>query len=206
MSGSEGERRLQEKYQTKQQAIAFYDKQMLAHLNELMIDFIRDRDMMFIATSDAQGNCDSSFRAGPQGFVRVYDEQTVFYPEYKGNGVMASLGNIVENPHIGLMLIDFEQDAIGLHINGTADIIEHDCLADVLDLSSDQMQEIEASEKGRALRWVVVSVEEAYIHCSKHIPLMEKQDKRVHWGTDQDKYKGGDYFKAKKTNDKIAER
>jgi len=40
-------------------------------------------------------------------------------------------------------------------------------------------------------------VEEAYIHCSKHIPLMQKRDKTIHWGTDDEKLKGGDFFNAK---------
>ncbi|HIE80257.1 MAG TPA: pyridoxamine 5-phosphate oxidase, partial [Nitrospinaceae bacterium] len=40
-------------------------------------------------------------------------------------------------------------------------------------------------------------VEEAYIHCSKHIPLMQKRDKKIHWGTDDEKLKGGDFFNAK---------
>ncbi|WP_243450169.1 pyridoxamine 5'-phosphate oxidase family protein [Neobacillus terrae] len=55
---------------------------------------------MFIATADSSGNSDSSFRAGSLAFVRVIDDKTIIYPEYKGNGVMASLGNIIENPHI----------------------------------------------------------------------------------------------------------
>ena len=48
-------------------------------------------------------------------------------------------------------------------------------------------------------RWVEVEVEEAYIHCSKHIPLLKKLDKEVDWGTDDEVKKGGDFFEAKKT-------
>jgi uncharacterized protein len=43
----------------------------------------------------------------------------------------------------------------------------------------------------------LVEVEEAYIHCSKHIPLLKKLDKTIHWGTDNVIYKGGDYFQVK---------
>ena len=46
-------------------------------------------------------------------------------------------------------------------------------------------------------RWMLVEVEEAYIHCSKHVPLLQKLDKDIHWGTDDENYKGGDAFKAK---------
>jgi hypothetical protein len=45
--------------------------------------------------------------------------------------------------------------------------------------------------------WMLVEGEEAYIHCSKHVPLLQKMDKDIHWGTDDEHEKGGDYFKAK---------
>jgi len=59
--------------------------------------------MMFIATSDADGECDASFLAGPPGFAAVLDERTLAWPEYRGNGVMAGAGNILENPHVGIL-------------------------------------------------------------------------------------------------------
>lgn len=68
-----------------------------------------------------------------------------------------------------------------------------------MDLSDDAMRDIEESEGDRAERWVLVEVEEAYIHCSKHIPKMAKLDKNVDWGTDNEKKKGGDFFKAKES-------
>jgi F0F1-type ATP synthase alpha subunit len=58
-------------------------------------------------TIDQKGECDCSVRSGKKGFVLVLDEKTLAYAEYKGNGVMASMGNIQENPHIGLLFLDF---------------------------------------------------------------------------------------------------
>ena len=52
----------------------------------------------------------------------------LIYPEYRGNGVFANLGNIRENPHIGLLIIDFYKDTIGLHVNGKARIVENEDL------------------------------------------------------------------------------
>ena len=46
----------------------------------------------------------------------------------------------------------------------------------------------------KPISWIKVDVEEAYIHCSKHIPLMKKIDKIIHWETDDEKLKGGDFF------------
>ncbi len=58
-------------------------------------------------------------------------------------------------------------------------------------------QEVDGVSDSRAERWVRITVEEAYIHCSKHIPLLKRLDKDMHWGIDDVQFKGGDYFKAK---------
>jgi len=192
--GSEGERILQKKVGSENKASAFYDKQLLGYLNPYMREFILKQEMVFIATADSKGECDCSFRAGKKGFVRVLDEKTLLYPEYKGNGVMASMGNILKNPHIGMTFIDFFENTIGLHVNGKAKIVEND------ELFADKTQTITANdiEKEGVVpeRWIFITVEEAYIHCSKHIPHLKKLDKKIHWGTDKETHKGGDFFKA----------
>ena len=187
---SQGERDLQQIHGTKKRADAFYSKQMIDYLNNEMQDFITVQTMLFIATSDKNGNCDSSFKAGEAGFIHIIDDKRIMYPEYRGNGVMASLGNIVENPHIGLLMIDFFNDQIGLHINGAAEIIDTETIHELAPGVKDE----------RAERWVVVTVHEAYIHCSKHIPhLVDTKNLRA-WGTDDTAKKGGDYFKVKQSN------
>lgn len=194
MIGSDGEKKLQEKYETKSRANSFYKNQVLTYINENMISFLKRMELCFIATADAKGECDSSLRSGEPNFCLVIDNTTVIYPEYRGNGVLASLGNISENPHIGMLFLDFTQDKIGLHINGKAKIVDNEDLN--VQLSEDQLPAFER-ERQRAVRWVQVSIEEAYIHCSKHIPLMQKVDQLLPWGTDDMKLKGGDYFKSK---------
>ena len=192
--GSEGERILQKKVGSENKASAFYNKQMLDYLNPYMRKFILKQEMVFIATADPKGECDCSFRAGKQGFVRVLNEKTLLCPEYRGNGVMASMGNILENPYIGMTFIDFFENTIGLHVNGKAKIVENDeLLADkTLDGVANSIQE----EGTAPERWILITVEEAYIHCSKHIPHLKKLDKKIHWGTDKETHKGGDFFKA----------
>jgi predicted pyridoxine 5'-phosphate oxidase superfamily flavin-nucleotide-binding protein len=193
---SQGERTLQSRYGTKRRADAFYTNQMIDHLNPDMAQFISDQEMVFISTADAKGNCDNSLRAGDPGFMRVLDAYTLLYPEYRGNGVMASLGNISENPHIGLMFIDFFTHHIGLHVNGSAAIIENEDLP-AIGLDADRIKQMHAEEHGRAERWVKISVDEAYIHCSKHIPHLVKKSDVTDWGTDDEKKKGGDFFNVK---------
>jgi predicted pyridoxine 5'-phosphate oxidase superfamily flavin-nucleotide-binding protein len=196
MTGSSGERRLQERYGTAPRAEAFYDKQMLDHLNPEMAEFISGMEMVFVATADAAGNADCSFRAGPPGFVRVLDERTLAYPDYRGNGVMASLGNVVENAHIGLLFIDFYTSTIGLHVNGGARIAENADMA-ALQAAFGAADFASCRNGPRPERWVLVEVEEAYIHCSKHIPLLKKLDKSIVWGTDDVVRKGGNFFNVR---------
>jgi predicted pyridoxine 5'-phosphate oxidase superfamily flavin-nucleotide-binding protein len=194
LPGSAGEHLLQCAFGSEHRARRFYGDQVLTHLNQDMVEFIRRMEMLFIATADGRGECDASLRAGPAGFLQVVDARHVAYPEYRGNGVMASLGNISENSHIGLLMVDFVTDLIGLHVNGRARIIEDaDLRAAHPALPSDH-------EPGRVPeRWVVVEVEEAYIHCRKHIPRMVPVSGDRAWGTDDMRRKGGDYFGAKST-------
>ena len=197
--GSNGEHALQQQYDSADRANAFYDAQMLDHLNKRMIRLIQRQEMMFVATADKQGESDCSFRAGLPGFVVVLDNQTLIYPEYRGNGVYASLGNISENPHIGLLFVDFLETTIGLHVNGKADVLDNEQLLQRDDIP-DAVQEALQVEGGRhPERWVRISVEEAYIHCSKHVPRLQKVDKTIHWGSDDESCKGGDFFATRKS-------
>jgi len=195
--GSAGEHSLQDRYGTFKRAAAFYDKQMLDHVNPLMREYLARQEMVFVSTSDAHGECDASFRAGPPGFVRVLDQYTVIYPEYKGNGVMASLGNMAENPHVGLLFVDFFHSGVGLHINGRAHIVEHRAVEAFLPMllrtsGVDSLWDVVPDKKKTPERWVVVQIIEAYIHCSKHIPIL------AHLPGDAGVAPGsGDFFKAK---------
>ncbi|MDN3019607.1 pyridoxamine 5'-phosphate oxidase family protein [Paenibacillus sp. BSR1-1] len=193
---TKGEHILQEQYGTTKKAAAFYNKQMFDHLNCMMKKFISEQSMMFISTADSNGSCDSSFRAGLPGFVRIIDEKTLIYPEYKGNGVMASLGNIIENPQIGLMFIDFFENCIGLHVNGKASIVENSQLSS-LNMPKHLWTDILEKGENKAERWVVIEVEETYVHCSKHIPKLKHDKKEIFWGTDDEEQKRADFFKGK---------
>jgi predicted pyridoxine 5'-phosphate oxidase superfamily flavin-nucleotide-binding protein len=194
LPGSVGEHLLQYAYGGERRAQRFYNDQVLDHLNARMKEFVGRMELAFIATADARGECDSTLRAGPPGFVEVLDDRHVAYPEYRGNGVMASLGNISENPHVGILMVDFVTDVIGLHVNGSARIVEDaDLRAEHPELTAD-------FDRGRTPeRWVVVEVEECYIHCRKHIPRMAPVARSRTWGTDDTKRKGGDFFEAKGT-------
>ncbi|WP_254901174.1 pyridoxamine 5'-phosphate oxidase family protein [Tuberibacillus sp. Marseille-P3662] len=173
-----GERRLQQQFDSEAKALAFYDKQMLDYLNDAMQSFIKRIGMVFLATADGEGQTDCSIKTGAPGFIKIVDKQTLLFPEYKGNGVMASLGNLVENPHLTLLFIDFFQHQVGLHVNGSAVILSE---ADAYHLHP------ELPNHQSITTWVKITVEEAYIHCSKNIPLLQHVSQPS--GT-----KSGDFF------------
>ena len=201
MPGSDGEHQLQQKYGKTTHAMAFYKHQVINHLNTAMQAFLARQEMMFVGSADAKGYADCAFRCGHAGFVKVLDERTLAYPEYRGNSVMASLGNILENPHVGLLFIDFG-DQIGLHINGSAQIVENNEFLEFLKehpaeqavLGDAVLKDIIEADGGHLERWVMVSVEEAYVQCSKHIPPMQRMDHDIKWGEEHHHIKGGDYF------------
>ncbi|WP_447970313.1 pyridoxamine 5'-phosphate oxidase family protein [Nitrospira sp. M1] len=192
MSGSEGEHQLQEEFRSQERAKRFYLRQMHDHLTDDMQAFIQRQEMVFIATADAKGNCDCSPRFGKPGIVHVINDHIVAFPEFRGNGVFASLGNIFENPHIGLVFVDFFDTTVGLHVNGQARICQIDQIPASLSFLEDTY---EIGGTVRLIeRWVMVDIEEAYIHCSKHIPRLQKLDKSISWGTDDPKAKVDNFF------------
>jgi uncharacterized protein len=125
----------------------------------------------------------------------VVDAKRVLWPEYRGNGVTASAGNVKENPHVGLLLMDFVQQTIGLHINGKAHLSVDGAFSDLPERARELIAAEAATTGGKKPAfWLMVEVEEAYIHCAKHIPRFAPAEKHLDWGTDDDVKKGGDYF------------
>ena len=193
---SEGEGQAQRMLGTARRAAAFYRNQMTNELNDKMQSFIARQEMVFLSTANAHGECDCSYRAGTAGFVGVLNATMLAYPEYRGNGVMASVGNILENPRIGLLFIDFFQSTVGLHVNGKARVVTNEEVAAMPDIPQNMLDATHIKGGQHPECWVIVDVEEAYIHCSKHVPLMTKVEKERHWGTDDERHKGGDFFQV----------
>ncbi len=196
--GSRGEHALQERFGTQQRARGFYNRQMLDRLNYDMRVFIERQRMLFIGTADARGECDCGIRVGDPGFVHVLNDRTLVIPDYRGNGVFASMGNILENHHAGLLFVDFEDSTIGLHVNGSASIVDN---ADVV-ASYPMSQKLRAATEQQGgkqpARWIRIDVKEAYIQCAKHIPMLWHVERNLAWGSDDSAAKGGDFFRARR--------
>jgi len=87
--------------------------------------FIQRCPMFFIATADAQGHPDCSYKGGLPGFVRVLDDHTLAIPDYDGNGMYRTWGNVMVNPNVGLLFLDFEKPK-RIRVNGAAQLSQDD--------------------------------------------------------------------------------
>ena len=91
---------------------------------------------------------------------------------------------------MGLVFIDFFETNVRLDVNGSVQI----CLAGHAPAELNSREYRDLNRKSLLERWLVIDIDEAYIHCSKHVPLLEKVDKRIDWGTDDPKSKSDDFF------------
>jgi predicted pyridoxine 5'-phosphate oxidase superfamily flavin-nucleotide-binding protein len=124
----DGMRRLQDLRETR--ALADRLAQVTLHSAFTPEDraFIERASMFFLATADAVGRPDCSYKGGVPGFVRVLDEHTLAFPDYDGNGMYRSLGNVLVNPHVGMLFVDFAGQQ-RIRVNGTASVEVDDPLS-----------------------------------------------------------------------------
>ena len=115
----DGSRTLQDRFDTRRVADRIDELLVKDTIGESDREFIQRSDMFFLATADEHGHPNCSYKGGDPGFVHVLDEQTIAFPNYDGNGMYLSMGNISVNPQVGLLFIDFEKGH-RLRLNGTA--------------------------------------------------------------------------------------
>jgi predicted pyridoxine 5'-phosphate oxidase superfamily flavin-nucleotide-binding protein len=128
----DGSRELQDRFSTRKLADRLVDVVAHAAFTDKDRAFIESRPLFFLATADRDGRPDCSYKGGRPGFVRVVDAHTLAFPSYDGNGMFKSLGNVLVNPHVGLLFIDFESPR-RLRVNGRASVREDDpLLADLI--------------------------------------------------------------------------
>jgi predicted pyridoxine 5'-phosphate oxidase superfamily flavin-nucleotide-binding protein len=123
----EGMRRLQDIRETRPIADRLQEVTMRSAFTAEDRAFITSRSMMFVATADAQGHPECSYKGGLPGFVQVLDDRTLAFPDYDGNGMYRSWGNVLVNPAIGLLFLDFEAPR-RLRVNGSAQVAADDPL------------------------------------------------------------------------------
>jgi predicted pyridoxine 5'-phosphate oxidase superfamily flavin-nucleotide-binding protein len=121
-------------------------------------EFIVSLRFFFLATADAEGQPDCSFKGGDPGFVRALAPDLLVFPDYDGNGMFKSLGNIRANPRVGLLFIAMEETPKRLRVNGTAEVVLDDPL-------------LRQFEGAQAI--VRVTPEDIFPNCPRNIPHMQ---------------------------------
>ena len=123
-------RKLQDQFDTRRLADRLVETLVRTAFTDEDRTFIEGQRMFFLATTDADGFPDCSYKGGDPGFVRALDERTLVFPSYDGNGMFKSLGNIRANPAVGLLFMSFETPK-RLRVNGTAIVSADDAAMDL---------------------------------------------------------------------------
>jgi uncharacterized protein len=153
----EGNRQLQDRFESRRIADRL-EAMVRTVFSEEDRGFIESAIYFFIATADADGRPDCSFKGGPAGFVRVTGPSELSFPDYDGNGMFKSLGNIAVNPNVGMLFIAMHGTPRRLRINGTAKVSRDDPLL---------------TETVGAQMIVRVEARIIFSNCPRYVPTME---------------------------------
>lgn len=118
----QGSRDLQDRFASRALADRLEEKLRRERFTEGDATFVGESPFFFLATADAEGRPDCSFKGGLPGFAQVAAPDELIFPDYDGNGMFRSLGNIGVNPHVGLLFLRIGEKPGRLRINGTAEI------------------------------------------------------------------------------------
>jgi predicted pyridoxine 5'-phosphate oxidase superfamily flavin-nucleotide-binding protein len=156
----EGNRRLQDQFESRRISDRL---ESLARTQFTPDDraFIESASYFFLASADAEGRPDCSFKGGMPGFVQVTGPSELAFPDYDGNGMFKSLGNILVNAEIGMLFIAMHGRSQRLRVNGTAIVKREDPLL---------------AQTVGAQMMVRVTARVIFPNCPPYIPDMELVD------------------------------
>jgi predicted pyridoxine 5'-phosphate oxidase superfamily flavin-nucleotide-binding protein len=154
----DGNRELQDRFGSRPLADRLVERLWRDRFKDEDKAFIESTEFFFLATADAAGRPDCSFKGGPRGFVRILRDDLLVFPDYDGNGMFKSLGNIRANPSIGMLFVTMGDSPRRLRVNGRASLSFDDPL----------LQEMPGAQ-------LLVRVEPEHIfpNCPRYIPNME---------------------------------
>ena len=156
----EGNRRLQDQFDSRRISDRL-EKFARTEFTAEDRSFIESASYFFLATADAEGRPDCSFKGGMPGFVRVTGPSELAFPDYDGNGMFKSLGNILVNADVGLLFIAMHGKPQRLRVNGSASVSQEDSLL--------------ARTVGAQLM-VRVAARAIFPNCPRYIPTMRLVD------------------------------
>ena len=154
----EGARRLQDRFDTRRLADRIAERLGREALSDDDCAFVSAQALFLLATADAAGRPDCSYKGGAPGFVRVLEPRRLAFPSYDGNGMFRSLGNLLLNPEVGLLFIDFGSGR-RLRVQGRATI----------DLDDPLLAELAGAQCV-----VRVAVEQAFPNCPRYVHPMQR--------------------------------
>lgn len=152
----QGNRQLQSLNDSVRIADQLYRTRRREAFNEADAEIINYAGSFFLATATLDGWPDCSIKSGVPGFVRVINSTTLQFPDYDGNGMYRSLGNIKINPNVGLLFVQFEGAQLKLRVNGRAFITyDPDILQNYVGAKS----------------VVIVEVRDIFPNCPRYTPM-----------------------------------
>src|SRR5215510_14769340 len=160
-----GNRRLQDRFDSRRISDRLEEKLTRTTFTDDDKAFIESTPYFFLATADAEGRPDCSFKGGMPGFVRVTGPSELAFPDYDGNGMFKSLGNLSVNPHVGLLFIAMHDKPQRLRVNGEARISREDPLL---------------QETVGAQMIVRVTARAIFPNCPRYIPSLTMSEQSVY--------------------------
>jgi len=154
----EGNRALQDAFGSRALADRLEEKLRRDRFNDDDATFVASLGFFFLATADAEGRPDCSFKGGAPGFVHVAAPDLLVWPDYDGNGMFKSLGNIAANPHVGLLFLAMGEAPRRLRVNGRAEVVDDDPL--MADIPGAQLL-------------VKVTPTDIFPNCPRYVPNMQ---------------------------------
>jgi predicted pyridoxine 5'-phosphate oxidase superfamily flavin-nucleotide-binding protein len=161
----QGNRRLQDQFDSRRIADRLEGKLTRTTLTPDDKAFIEGMPYFFLATADAEGRPDCSFKGGMPGFVRVTGPAEIAFPDYDGNGMFKSLGNILVNPSVAMLFVAMHGKPQRLRVNGEATVSRDDPLL--------------AMTVGAQLM-VRVGVRAIFPNCPRYIPTMQMVEPSIY--------------------------
>jgi len=161
----DGNRRLQDQFDSRRISDRLEEKLTRTQFTPEDKSFIESTPYFFLATADAEGRPDCSFKGGMPGFVRITGPSELAFPDYDGNGMFKSLGNILVNPNVGILFIAMHGKPQRLRVNGEATVKDQDPLLD---------------QTVGAQLIVRVTARAIFPNCPRYIPTMQLGEPSVY--------------------------
>ena len=151
------QRQLQGEFETTDLADRIVEAVVTEELSDPQAEFIHSRNMFYLSTIDESGYPSCSYKGGDLGFVRVINPVTIVFPNYDGNGMFMSMGNIQDKAKVGLLFMDFETPQ-RLRLRGEARCLREGPMLD--------------SYPGANLV-VEISVNHVWVNCPRYVHRMQ---------------------------------